>query len=100
MVDAEFAVQYLVLSQAAQHPGLVANAGNIALLQYAENVRLIPAQIGHAAAVAYRELRRLQHTSRLDEGNGRVEEAVANHSRDAITALWDAVFQPRAATTQ
>ena len=100
MVDAEFAVQYLVLSQAAQHPGLVANTGNIALLQYAENVRLIPAQIGHAAAVAYRELRRLQHTSRLDEGNGRVEEAIATHSRDAITALWDAVFQPRAATTQ
>ncbi|MDO4969099.1 MAG: bifunctional [glutamate--ammonia ligase]-adenylyl-L-tyrosine phosphorylase/[glutamate--ammonia-ligase] adenylyltransferase, partial [Comamonadaceae bacterium] len=31
MLDAEFVVQYLVLSQSAQHPELVANLGNIAL---------------------------------------------------------------------
>ena len=33
MVDAEFAVQFLVLSQAASHPELIPNVGNIALLQ-------------------------------------------------------------------
>ena len=36
MVDAEFAVQFLVLSQSLQHPELVPNVGNIALLQRAE----------------------------------------------------------------
>ena len=32
MIDAEFIVQYLVLSQSAQHPELIDNVGNIALL--------------------------------------------------------------------
>src|SRR5690606_5830334 len=36
MVDAEFAVQFLVLSQSAGHAELIPNVGNIALLQRAE----------------------------------------------------------------
>ena len=46
MVDAEFAVQFLVLSQSAQHPELVPNVGNIALLQRAEAAGLLPAGVG------------------------------------------------------
>ncbi len=42
MVDAEFAVQYLVLAHSAAHPELQANVGNIALMQRAEAVGLIP----------------------------------------------------------
>ena len=92
MVDAEFAVQYLVLSQSIHHPELIGNVGNIALLQRAEAAGLLPAGVGQAAAVAYRELRRIQHKSRLDEGNGLVHaSAIASH-RDAIAALWKAVF--------
>jgi glutamine synthetase adenylyltransferase len=53
MVDAEFAVQYLVLAHSASHPELVGNVGNIALLQRAEQVGLLPAGVGHAAADAY-----------------------------------------------
>ena len=67
MVDAEFAVQYLVLAHSSSHPELVGNVGNIALLQRAEQVGLLPAGVGHAAADAYRELRRVQHRARLDE---------------------------------
>ena len=92
MLDAEFVVQYLVLSQSAQHPELVANLGNIALLQRAEKAGLLPAGVGQAAASAYRELRRMQHTSRLDEGSGLVPEALATTHRDAVLALWQAVF--------
>ena len=92
MVDAEFAVQYLVLSQSAQHPELVGNVGNIALLQRAEAAGLLPAGVGHAAAAAYRELRRMQHQSRLDESNGCVSEHLIATHRDAILALWHAVF--------
>ena len=92
MLDAEFVVQYLVLSQSAQHPELVANLGNIALLQRAEKAGLLPAGVGQAAASAYRELRRMQHTSRLEEGSGLVPEALVTTHRDAVLALWQAVF--------
>jgi glutamate-ammonia-ligase adenylyltransferase len=92
MVDAEFAVQFLVLSQSAQNPKLLGNVGNIALLQRAEAAELLPPQIGQAAATAYRELRRIQHKSRLDEGNGLVVPTSIAAHRDAVLALWEAVF--------
>lgn len=92
MVDAEFAVQYLVLSQSAAHPELVANVGNIALLQRAEQVGLLPAGVGHAAADAYRELRRVQHRARLDEAPTQVTPPALQAERDAVLALWAAVF--------
>ena len=92
MVDAEFAVQFLVLSQSARHPELVANVGNIALLQRAEAVGLLPPDVGQAAAAAYRALRRVQHQARLNEAPTQVEPRVLAAERDAIAALWAAVF--------
>ncbi|MDP1315097.1 hypothetical protein, partial [Klebsiella pneumoniae] len=67
MMDAEFALQFLVLAHAAAHPELLDNLGNIALLQRCEAVGLLPAGVGIGAANAYRELRRVQHKARLDE---------------------------------
>lgn len=92
MVDAEFAVQYLVLSQAAGHPELAANAGNIALLQAAEAAGLLPRGVGEAAANAYRELRRVQHRARLNEEPTHVDPQEMAAERDAVLALWAAVF--------
>ena len=92
MVDAEFAVQYLVLSQSAQHPELVANVGNIALLQRAEAAGLLPPGVGQAAAGAYRALRRVQHQARLNEAPTQVALGELQTERDAIAALWSAVF--------
>ena len=92
MVDAEFAVQYLVLSQAAEHPELLGNVGNIALLQRAESAGLLPQGVGQNAASAYRELRRIQHKSRLDEGGGLIAPENIAPQRRAIEALWAAVF--------
>jgi glutamate-ammonia-ligase adenylyltransferase len=92
MMDAEFVVQYLVLSQAAAHPTLLDNAGNIALLQRAEAQGLLPAGIGRAAADAYRELRRAQHRARLDERPTQFAAPQLSAERDAILALWQAVF--------
>jgi glutamate-ammonia-ligase adenylyltransferase len=48
MMDVEFAVQYLVLAHGATQPALLDNAGNIALLQRAEGVGLLPAGVGTA----------------------------------------------------
>jgi glutamate-ammonia-ligase adenylyltransferase len=92
MVDAEFAVQYLVLSQSAAHPDLVANVGNIALLQRAEADGLLPPGVGQAAASAYRELRHVQHQARLDEAPTQVVPPALQAERDAVLALWHAVF--------
>lgn len=92
MVDAEFAVQYLVLSQSAAHPELRGNVGNIALLQRAEQVGLLPTGVGTAAADAYRELRRVQHLARLDEAPTQVTPPALQGERDAVLTLWNTVF--------
>jgi glutamate-ammonia-ligase adenylyltransferase len=92
MVDAEFAVQFLVLSQAASHPELIPNVGNIALLQRAEGSGLLPPGVGEAAAKAYRELRRVQHKARLNEEPTQVAPPALAAERDAVLALWQAVF--------
>jgi glutamate-ammonia-ligase adenylyltransferase len=92
MMDAEFVVQYLVLSQAAAHPDLCDNVGNIALLRRAEQHGLLPAGIGQAAADAYRELRRAQHRARLDEQPTHFAAALLARERDAVLALWRSVF--------
>ena len=92
MVDAEFAVQFLVLSQSAQHPELTANVGNIALLQRAESAGLLSSGVGQAAAMAYRTLRRVQHRARLNEAPTQVADAMLDAEKRAILALWQAVF--------
>ena len=92
MVDAEFAMQYLVLLHSGTHPQLLDNVGNIALLQRAEDAQLLPAGIGQAAARAYRELRRVQHRARLDEVPTQVTLPELHAERSAIQALWLAVF--------
>ena len=92
MMDVEFAVQYLVLAHSASQPAMRDNAGNIALLQRAEAGSLLPLGVGQAAADAYRELRRAQHQARLDEKPTQFEPASLAVPRDAVLALWRAVF--------
>ena len=92
MVDAEFAMQYLVLAHSAAHPELQGNVGNIALMQRAEAVGLLPATVGEEAATAYRTLRHAQHVARLDEAPTQVAATEFLAEKAAMLALWDAVF--------
>jgi glutamate-ammonia-ligase adenylyltransferase len=92
MMDVEFAVQALVLTHSAAHAELLDNVGNIALLQRAEAAGLLPGGVGRAAADAYRELRRAQHRARLDEQPTQVDPEALAPQRDAVLALWRAVF--------
>jgi glutamate-ammonia-ligase adenylyltransferase len=92
MVDAEFAVQFLVLSESAGHRELISNVGNIALLVRAEEAGLLPAAVGRNAAAAYRELRRVQHRARLNEEPTQVAPPALANERKAMLALWKAVF--------
>jgi glutamate-ammonia-ligase adenylyltransferase len=93
MVDVEFVVQFLVLSQSRAHPELADNVGNIALLQRAEAVGLLPPGIGENAARAYRELRRVQHRARLNEEPTQVTPPELQAERNAVLALWATVLQ-------
>jgi len=85
-------VQYLVLAQAVKHPELCDNVGNITLLQRAEQAGLLPPGTGHAAADAYRELRKVQHHARLDEQPLQVEQTQLSIEREAVLRLWSCVF--------
>jgi glutamate-ammonia-ligase adenylyltransferase len=91
MVDAEFAVQYLVLAHSARHSELLDNVGNIALLHRCEKAGLLPKGVGPSAADAYRELRRAQHGARLDEKPTQFPEVEFAAQAAAIQALTNAV---------
>lgn len=94
IVDVEFCVQYLVLRHCHAHPELAANLGNIALLLRAGETGLIPADLAQAAADAYRELRRQQHTAKLAGAvHARVPPAAVENVRDAVKALWAQVME-------
>lgn len=94
MVDVEFVTQFLVLSEAATHPALIVNIGNISLLRSAESAGLLPASLGQAAADAYRELRRVQHRARLNEEPTQVDPQSMEKERAAVLKLWTTVFGP------
>ena len=97
MVDIEFAVQFLVLAHSHVHPALRANSGNIALLQAAQDAGLLSGDIGANAAQAYRALRQVQHSTRLNEEATHWDWEASNEARAAGLALWSAVFGVHAA---
>jgi len=92
MMDVEFAVQVLVLEHSKTEPSLIPNVGNIALLQRAEAAGLLPPSVGIAAADAYRDLRRAQHAARLNEQPTQVPQDAMAAQRNAVLAVWRAVF--------
>jgi glutamate-ammonia-ligase adenylyltransferase len=77
---------------ANEHPELLDNVGNIALLQRAEAVGLLPKGVGQNAASAYRTLRRVQHKARLNEEPTQVIGPILSTEKEAIVTLWQAVF--------
>ena len=92
MVDAEFVTQFLILAHSRVHPELEPNLGNIALLRRAEEAGLLPAGTGQRAGDAYRALRHSQHMARLNEQPTQVPPDTVAAEREAILALWQAVF--------
>ena len=95
MMDAEFAVQYLILAHAKSHPALLGNVGTIELLRIAEVQQLLPTGIGARAADAYQLLRDKQHAARLQEQKACLPGGELKAERAAIVALWQATFHQR-----
>jgi glutamate-ammonia-ligase adenylyltransferase len=78
---------------AGQYPELLQNLGNIALLQLAGHVGLIPIHLAQRASDAYRNLRRRQHEVRLQGADkARVAQDELLDDRRAVQELWEAVL--------
>jgi glutamate-ammonia-ligase adenylyltransferase len=93
MIDVEFAVQYLVLAHSHAHAVLTKNLGNIALLGIAAELGLIPAALAERGRNAYRELRRLQHSLRLNGAQyARVPPEQAAAHAAAVRELWQLIL--------
>jgi glutamate-ammonia-ligase adenylyltransferase len=91
MMDVEFAVQYLVLAHSAAHGGLLDNVGNIALLQRAESMACCrPGR--HCRGRRLPRAAPRPAPARLDEQPTQVPLDAMAPQRDAVLALWRAVF--------
>lgn len=93
IVDVEFLVQYLVLSESISEPKLLENYGNIALLGMAARRGLIDEQLATECATAYRYYRQIQHNKNLhDTKRVEVNEKLLNHYQ-SVRKLWEHVFK-------
>ncbi|MFC5920276.1 bifunctional [glutamate--ammonia ligase]-adenylyl-L-tyrosine phosphorylase/[glutamate--ammonia-ligase] adenylyltransferase [Neisseria weixii] len=98
VVDVEFIVQFLILAHARQHPELLDNYGNIALLNIAADCGLINKQLAGQSRTAYRFYRQQQHNTKLrDVGKVEVNDVLLGHY-DSVRKLWLAVFGEEAKT--
>ncbi|MDZ4200913.1 MAG: bifunctional [glutamate--ammonia ligase]-adenylyl-L-tyrosine phosphorylase/[glutamate--ammonia-ligase] adenylyltransferase [Gallionella sp.] len=93
MVDIEFMVQYLVLAHAGQYPQLTANIGNLALLQLAAELGLIPADLAERVRKLYRDLRQMQHRMRLNNNLSPCRIEPGQTDVDACLTLWKRLFE-------
>lgn len=89
IIDVEFLVQFLILAYAHLHPALTANRGNIALLQLAAELGLLPTDAALAVANAYRRYRQLQHQLRLaGDAAARPDPSEFDKARHEVRRLW------------
>jgi len=93
MIDIEFIVQFMVLQQAAKHPELAADIGNIGLLLRCGELGLIDAATARQVADAYRTFRKLQHQIRLQgQERARIDIRRVEGEVKAVLGLWTQVF--------
>lgn len=94
LVDIEFIVQYLILAYAYKVPELTNNSGNIALVAKAKDLRIIDATLADQVASTYRNLRRIQHASQLDNDH-QIETQLLMQLKEegvSVSLLWHAIF--------
>jgi len=98
IVDVEFIVQYLVLGYAARYSQLTGNIGNLALLNLAAGLDLIPADLAASVVDAYRLFRIRQHAIRLQgERYARLDRNDVAQQAAAVVKLWSWVFDEQRA---
>ncbi|HEY5679334.1 MAG TPA: bifunctional [glutamate--ammonia ligase]-adenylyl-L-tyrosine phosphorylase/[glutamate--ammonia-ligase] adenylyltransferase [Pseudomonadales bacterium] len=92
IVDIEFMVQYLVLAWAHEHPALAEFSDNVRILETAERLDLLPANMARNLREAYVGLRSEWHRSVLDlPDSERAARTLMAHRSDVRDA-WREVF--------
>lgn len=89
--DVEFIVQYLVLLHSCDHPELMRNYGNIALLAMSADAGLIPKDISKKTCEAYRTYRKIQHNMKLRDEDDTPMDVIESHYED-VMELWHLVL--------
>ena len=92
IVDIEFMVQYLVLALAHRHPELAVYTDNVRILETAEQLDLLPAQMAEDLREAYLALRAEWHRSVLDLPDTERAAGVLESHRRQVQEAWDRVF--------
>ena len=95
MVDLEFIVQYLILTQSAAHPELVNNFGTILLTEMAGSLGLIDKDLAAGCVRAYRRYRNIQREIRMARAQDipcRVQRDSVRDESEAVLVLWRQVF--------
>ena len=93
IVDIEFVVQYLVLAWAHEHPALAEFSDNVRILETAERLDLLPANMARNLREAYIGLRSEWHRSVLDlPDNERAARILKSH-RSNVREAWREVFE-------
>ena len=96
MLDVEFVIQTLVLTQACRYPELTHNLGNSALLDMSARLGLIPEKLARDSIAAYRTYRNIQRMKRLNFGDNvpvRVCPERFAAEKKSVTTLWRTVLQ-------
>ena len=93
MVDIEFCVQALVLTHAKNHPELLDNKGNIALLERAGHAGLIDTGLAKQCGDAYRSYRHIQHGMRMQNiDKPRIDPKQVSNEVLAVNQLRETVL--------
>ncbi|SUA44142.1 bifunctional glutamine-synthetase adenylyltransferase/deadenyltransferase [Neisseria zoodegmatis] len=92
VVDVEFIVQYLILAYAGEHPQLLDNYGNIALLNIAADAGLIDKTLAEQSQTAYRFYRQQQHNAKLRDADKPEINGQIRSYYDSVRKLWEQVF--------
>jgi len=94
MIDIEFIVQYLILAYAHQHPELVNNTGNIALLRRCGELGYIPMDLALHCGESYAAFRQFSHDQTLRDIE--LDQAKLESLQNFAVApkkLWQLVMQ-------
>ena len=93
IIDIEFIVQYLILAYSPQHPELLNNLGNFALITRAAALGIIDEEQAAKVAKAYLAFRhRLHAAQNNNERKAWIAVDELERERFAVTMLWKSVF--------
>jgi len=93
MIDVEFAVQFLILAHSHKYRDLTLNTGNLALLDKAAELGLIPQDLAKSCIQSYKNYRQEQHLARLDERSLKFENNMFQADQAHVVRLWDFLFK-------